>query len=1559
MPIGPHLCYRELLPPTCIDLCTFFRCKNSEGVFQEYLFLATSSTFRIFRLIDGFVESDYLCIQYFSRIYGRPQDVCAYGQEGDNLLLISFDIAKFAVVKYVVETNTLETIRVFNAEEHGIGLGSEIRLQYNFRKIAIGNKVPIVSVDERSLVGCSLIYGSHLFIMPLPTLDADKIAWDTVLHSSSQSRKTSRYSHKQVTDSIEASGQFLIDISTKLKPLGAVLDICWVPNYGKPTVAILRESLLVPNGHTGKVRNSCVISLLAIDMLSKSSCLLWEKSNLPHDSLRIFPCGLFSPSKEISSFSSHLNSSLLVISQNALILVNSLEVHGMACNGFAKVSVHESIPIERFDRPQLGVELDSSQWIHPDIGSFIGFLKDGKVLLVRLYTSACQSQSVSFSTKLLGVCNSPSCVSLNFDSSFVFLGSRHYDGVLYKLEKGSKQLCSAEIFYTPPPKRARKSAKRVSISGVGGIGSPLNSNDASFQYYSSYFMKGFEYNLVSEFEKEEESLYGLSLKDQSLDQAFTLVDYDLRPLRNVSVVGPILSSNFSRPDFLINNDVSEIQWPEGSTSCSLRSNSNRIVSAASYISEEESKDIVMLSSGISESNKIISLFHGIRLNKLAEIAFPTVNNVCSLSFPEFSATILLLSTIDNRTILYSLFYDEKNEKGNESEFNNGKIPNMIIQEVDSEKAQFVVTEKTIWSCRFDQSGNNGDLHRQICVQVFPGGIRLLCFHNERLSSNNDRTKTKGSEMDVDTNEVWMEGLQDMLLSEQEELGGLGGHPGEYIVQADGIDDFVIVSTSLHRIYVVRYDYSEETLEILSQLESDELSIHSSLAGFSCFSGFLSFPSTSSGTGFQNSLSTNSSSLIALGSCSPRKLLRKSCGINEGELFDDLINIGSSDVDFEEKLRVLEEKMLYGEKLSTESRSDRYCVTPRKRSLDSDLIGTKGSVLQEDCDKSELLYLVLWDTSSNLYFYHIKSERIVFSSSEFRLTKDRITSLESNDSLGSSERNLFGSSSISSLNGSERKKQISFARLAWLCIENCPSQSQLCLVLSMDGGDIVVYQSRDKNGNSSLTTKSCDGKDKKCALISQFVKIPHECLSNCHSFHYRKGKNRRNPFSGVGDNGVDSDYNHGLNNFNGRIDIARDKTGQDILICSGFYGRPVAIQNCGGMPSVSYLSFPETPFQNPGISHIVPFQLESYGSYSSMTGFVSLWSEFEESMSSGSNSSLLGFYQLLGGQEVETGSSVSMKSIVSNDITIHKSLDLNIQEGLVDNHPLKSLISQQASIKQLSVLACSQEAPIAVGNALESMKDRLQSETGCFFNDLDGFFTLNSDLGGLPFLSDRRCKLALMAHGQILDEYHFPDLERIMDMSILEFPVEKLPSNVRGLINPLMGSKKRSFVIVGTITYDRHGEDNSKEGKLMVFGLDAIKVMEDKDSKDIADKLDQKNENSLVIPPENEDNNELKDQHHHNKSGKSELSSTSSSIRYRLHLISSVNGPSSILRAMGNYLVSTCGNTLHVYRFEPEKMILEPIAFYQAKVRVFYHCHEFFILISIIHPLFYTNKIFVL
>ena len=232
---------------------------------------------------------------------------------------------------------------MYNIEDSATGIGSDVKADLMVFEQNGKNAYPKLSVDHKNQLACTNIYGRGLFFLPLRR------------------------------ESTEISGHFIIDLS-HLHVIGSIVDQCFVDGYGQLTVAVLLDtSNGVPIGHAMKLRHTYSLYVLAVDPSLKTAAMLWKADHLPNDSLKVYP---------VKSMNSASIPTILVISLNALLVVNKEKTTALSTNGFSAVSINTDVIELHPSELEIALELDSSHWVDMgmDDGTMIGTLKDGMVV---------------------------------------------------------------------------------------------------------------------------------------------------------------------------------------------------------------------------------------------------------------------------------------------------------------------------------------------------------------------------------------------------------------------------------------------------------------------------------------------------------------------------------------------------------------------------------------------------------------------------------------------------------------------------------------------------------------------------------------------------------------------------------------------------------------------------------------------------------------------------------------------------------------------------------------------------------------------------------------------------------------------------------------------------------------------------------------------------------------------------------------------------------------------------------------------------------------------------
>lgn len=512
-----YFCYRDLVTSTGIHTSQFFQLVE-DSITKEYLITCSVSTVLVYEIKTSIAFKPSLHLVFKDKLHGRVQDIQVYRSidKPSDELILSFDTGKFVFAYYNPFKRSLELSKTFNMEENAIGLGSLSKLPFRYRSQPVGiGSIPILSVDNQNGLVCSVLYDQYLNFMVISPESS-------VFSNNLKGRSLESNSYSQY----ESSDVFLIDIQYSHALHGAILDICFIDGYSKPTIAVLIESNFLPLGHADKVRHTCSVVVLTIDLINRNSSVLWQQENLPHDAVQLLKINTHS-----CSYDAFIGS-LLLISMNAIQIVTASEVLGLAMNGFSPVSLHPSHPYFTNHELSNGYELDSSHWVCIDSTNFIGALKDGSILLLRLVlplnnngvqleVSADSSHAsllantfhlskLKFDVSVLANSVLSSCICTSRTENLIFIGSRFNDSVLLYVNKSietSNVLFSNSNGSVPTPYATPASKRQRRLSRTPNLPSSNSGVAASLTPRAQA-----ETNLTFEdVENEELSLYGLTL----------------------------------------------------------------------------------------------------------------------------------------------------------------------------------------------------------------------------------------------------------------------------------------------------------------------------------------------------------------------------------------------------------------------------------------------------------------------------------------------------------------------------------------------------------------------------------------------------------------------------------------------------------------------------------------------------------------------------------------------------------------------------------------------------------------------------------------------------------------------------------------------------------------------------------------------------------------------------------------------------------------------------------------------------------------------------------------
>jgi hypothetical protein len=509
------------------------------------------------------------------------------------------------------------------------------------------------------------------------------------------------------------------------------------------------------------------------------------------------------------------------------------------------------------------------------------------------------------------------------------------------------------------------------------------------------------------------------------------------------------------------------------------------------------------------------------------------------------------------------------------------------------------------------------------------------------------------------------------------------------------------------------------------------------------------------------------------------------------------------------------------------------------------------------------------------------------------------------------------------------------------------------------GDLVIYSAYNTNGGPVLgfhRSEVYPNTNKKSGDTKQLFRSYSNEIASTNSTTDPSSPAASNVNSKKDYRGFLSSSEY-LNNNNGpMLSLIDEINGRSAVLVAG--NEPLIITTVHGLPSIYSIGLPEIPCINYGLNIVVSFCIKD------IKAIASLWIEFEDiqsiknptpttttttatgaavavAVARSNRECLLGIYQQIPSLELYPHSNVSIKRTVVGK-TVHKLAEILNRTG--DR-------TQQALLeKKTVVLLCSEEcqAPFLPSVLTEAEFEEDGELYERYFTALESFSPPDESLGRPPYVMERMHSLTLLQLGNIVDTYWFPRNESIVDMEVLYFNLHKSTS-IPGMYAPLKTLEQRVYVAACTTVIDKRGEDTQGKGRLLLFGIDyALFEADEEEDEDVtasaatAAARDTSGTvatatNASVKGSSGNESSSIETKGGDKGDKRSSISMAQAkflgSIKPKLKLLWSGTGPASIIRQLGEYVLTTVGSIVYVYKFNPDTTELEQVAFYYAQIYI--------------------------
>ena len=1223
-----------------------------------------------------------------------------------------------------------------------------------------------------------------------------------------------------------------------------------------------------------------------------------------------------------------------------------------------------AIGLQSWVTQEEGIELAGSYWIE-DIStesvktnsalsresnatSLIGVLKDGTVLRVGMLLSTQRMlSSVLFAPEVVATTIKASCFSASRSGDLWFLGSRqsaalllgvsrhssgHHSNSRGRLGNGnntSTRSGAAASFLSPSSKRPRTVTvvspdvsahdfMENSEMDKSSVGTPhakhrnhtTDRTTTTTSDSSTTVIPSEEDTLLN----EELELYGSALQPIDGEESFgsegsprhvgggfirsKTTSSTSEQLRfeihdSLTVVGPMLHGLVTKQDNLFES-VDNLHWDRLGED--VAANVRNSTTGAPIIDERDARDSILFASGLDEDGAVVKVYNGLHMHKLAERSLPGATRVHSLHYTT-------KSTINSDYSVVMISYESKTRvlHCNEDRTTQSEL---VFAEMDPADAGFICNARTI------QVGFIS-LQDGIVAQIHPAGLRLL-----RLGS---------------TYNTEAEALQDVNVIDSLEFGGLGGEIGEFVVSGDVCAGYAVLITSAQKMYVLRYDAAEESMELLpeytasgtsngeesAQMEVEQRSaelnvLHSSeVVSASLYFGLLNtYPTTP--------LSIHNADAAVTTSADSAKEAEEQALAEQTKL-----------------QQTMEEIYLYGQPLSANetkgaSESDVMDITSdgglegATSAARNKTTGPAGGVSAENHPAQA--YLIVAQLNGSLTVVRLNTQEVIVRSDSFALLADSVPANTVISAPTDSTTNFEG--------------LIIETKLARLYSEDAYhhddlSRSTLLLTLLLSTGDLVVYSALEVCHNNTTAVVSFNKID-QCTVVNKRVdntKVVRSVSTDSTTVALE---------TDVAGTAGDELSTHRAyltsTEYTSRCSMltvlpAYLMSHSGVLVSGN---DTLLITTVHGLPTIVPLALPEVPYINYGHYTAVPLQVGS------VSAIATLWGECDDinhlknpqsAEAKGNRACTLGIYTPAEGIEIFPNSAVSIKK-VNVGRTVHK---MNEILNKSDDRTQKALLE-----KKTFLLACSENVKMPFLNTVLT-EEELQEDTELYeryFTSLDSFCQPDPTVAQAPPLYQRQHTLALLQNNTVVDHYTLPANECVVDTEVLYFNVEKYVT-LPGALMALRTMEKRVFVAAATCCVEKRGEDTQGNGRLLLFALDYALFEQDEEEGAATS-------NGSTEKPTTTDiaNGAAKDTSATTSSAAIALSATTtdaqakflSSIKPKLRLLSAGPGPASVIKQLGDYVLSTVASTVYIYKFNSDSMELEQVSFFFAQVCTVFVCY---------------------
>ena len=247
------------------DVVDVYEVRRSEEVSQDLIYHLRSHQ------INGMVTGLGKC-----RINSNSEEASTSASEGErDTLVLSFKDAKMTLMQWSDSAADLITVSI-HTYERATQLAEGLPDSF----------LPILQVDPNSRCAALLLPQDAMAILPFYNDTAEELDEMLQMAGDSQGDMT-------LERSLPYAPSFIMSLQTADSSIKNIRDFTFLPNFQRPTIAVLYEKERTWTGRLSELHDSCALRIITLDLTSSANAshsVISTRDNLPYSCLYLVPC---------------------------------------------------------------------------------------------------------------------------------------------------------------------------------------------------------------------------------------------------------------------------------------------------------------------------------------------------------------------------------------------------------------------------------------------------------------------------------------------------------------------------------------------------------------------------------------------------------------------------------------------------------------------------------------------------------------------------------------------------------------------------------------------------------------------------------------------------------------------------------------------------------------------------------------------------------------------------------------------------------------------------------------------------------------------------------------------------------------------------------------------------------------------------------------------------------------------------------------------------------------------------------------------------------------------